>query len=143
VHPSLTVDTFAAQLLDGGSPVTAVPVVQGDEVVGLLGVGQVRRLRPGAWASTRVEDVMARQPKLTFLAPGDPLRIGLERMQRAGLDGLPVLEDGRLAGVLTRRSIAAFVQASSGKGSSPTQGGQAPDGDSGPSPEEGAEDTSG
>jgi len=45
VHPGLTVDTFATQLLDGSSPVTAVPVVQGDAVVGLLGVGQVRRIR--------------------------------------------------------------------------------------------------
>jgi Zn-dependent protease/CBS domain-containing protein len=110
VHPGLTVDTFAAQLLDGESPVTAVPVLQGDEVVGLLGIGQVRRIRPGAWASTRVEDVMVRPPRLTFLSPGDALRGALERMQRAGLDGLPVTEDGRLVGVLTRRAIARFVQ---------------------------------
>src|SRR5439155_1041444 len=81
VHPSLTVDTFAAQLLDGESPVTTVPVVQGDDVVGLLGVGQVRRLRPTAWASTRVEDVMAKPPRLTFLSPADPLKGALERIQ--------------------------------------------------------------
>jgi Zn-dependent protease/CBS domain-containing protein len=111
VHPGLTVDTFATQLLDGSSPVTAVPVVQGDLVVGLLGVGQVRRIRSTKWAATRVEDVMARPPRLTFLAPGDPLKGALERIQRAGLDGLPVLDDGRLAGVLTRRGVAAFVQA--------------------------------
>jgi CBS domain-containing protein len=110
VHPGLTVDTFAAQLLDGASPVTAVPVVEGEEVVGLLGVGQVRRLLPRRWATTRVADVMARPPRLTFLAPGDALKGALERMQRTGLDGLPVLEDGRLAGVLTRHGIARFVQ---------------------------------
>jgi len=110
VHPGLTVDTFAAQLLDGGSSVTAVPVVDADEVVGLLGIGQVRRLMPSRWASTRVAEVMAKPPRLTFLSGGDPLKGALERMQRAGLDGLPVLEDGRLAGVLTRRGIARFVQ---------------------------------
>ena len=110
VHPGLTVDTFAAQLLDGASPVTAVPVVEGDDVVGLLGVGQVRRLLPARWTSTRVEDVMARPPRLSFLAPGDALKGALERIQRAGLDGLPVLDDGRLAGVLTRRGVARFVQ---------------------------------
>jgi Zn-dependent protease/CBS domain-containing protein len=115
VNPGLTVDTFAAQLLDGESPVTSVPVVQGDDVVGLLGVGQVRRLRRTAWASTRVEDVMAKPPRLTFLAPTDALRGALERIQRAGLDGLPVLDDGRLVGVLTRRGISAFVQGRSGK----------------------------
>ena len=110
VHPALTVDTFAAQLLDGASPTTAVPVVEGDEVVGLLGVGQVRRLLPSRWASTHVADVMVKPPRLTFLAPGDPLKGALERIQRAGVDGLPVLEEGRLAGVLTRRGIARFVQ---------------------------------
>jgi len=116
VHPGLTVDTFAAQLLDGASPMTAVPVVQGDEVVGLLGIGQVRRLLPARWASTRVEDVMAKPPRLSFLAPGDALKGALERIQRAGLDGLPVVDDGRLAGVLTRRGIATFVQGRGDKG---------------------------
>jgi len=133
VHPGLTVDTFAAQLLDGASPMTAVPVVQGDEVVGLLGIGQVRRLLPARWASTRVEDVMAKPPRLSFLAPGDALKGALERIQRAGLDGLPVVDDGRLAGVLTRRGIATFVQ---GRGDE----GQAADGQgpaAGSTPEDG------
>jgi Zn-dependent protease/CBS domain-containing protein len=108
VSPGLTVDTFAAQLLDGGS-VSAVPVTRGDAIIGLLGVGQVRRLRRGQWATTRVEDVMARPPRLVFLSPTDSLRVGLERVARSGLDGLPVLEDDRLVGILTRRGIARFV----------------------------------
>ena len=136
VHPSLTVDTFAAQLLDGESPVTAVPVVQGDDVVGLLGVGQVRRLRPTTWASTRVEDVMAKPPRLTFLSTVDPLRGALERIQRAGLDGLPVLDDGRLVGVLTRRGVGAFVKARSGKGGPQAGSHQTPPGP-GAAPSEG------
>jgi Zn-dependent protease/CBS domain-containing protein len=114
VHPSLTIDTFASQLLAGDSPMTAVPVVEGGGVVGLLGAGQVRRIRRDRWAGTRVEDVMAKPPKLTFVTPLEPLRAGLEQLQRAGLDGLPVLEEGRLVGVLTRRSIGRFVQATKG-----------------------------
>jgi Zn-dependent protease/CBS domain-containing protein len=109
VSPNLTVDTFAAQLLDGESPTTAVPVMQGDSVLGILGVGQVRRLRRSAWASTRVEDVMATPPKMSILSPEDPLKQALERLHRAGLDGLPILEDGRLVGLLTRRGIGRFI----------------------------------
>jgi len=109
VHPSLTVDTFAAQLLDGETPMTAVPVTEGASIVGLLGVAQVRRIRRSDWAKTRVEDVMAKPPKMSFLAPTDPLRQALERLYRAGLDGLPVLEEGRLLGVLTRRGIGQFI----------------------------------
>ena len=35
VHPGLTVDTFAGQLLDRDVPTTAIAVVRGDEVVGI------------------------------------------------------------------------------------------------------------
>jgi CBS domain-containing protein len=111
VRPGLTVDTFAEQLLDVEVPVTAIPVLAGEEVVGILGVRQVRRLRAGDRQTARVEDAMVKPPKLPMLAPGDPLVAGAERLQRAGLDGLPVLEDGRLAGVLTRRSIGLVVKA--------------------------------
>ena len=109
VTPSLTVDTFAAQLLDGESPMTAVPVVDGTDIVGLLGVAQVRRIRRGDWPKTRVEDVMAKPPKVTFIAPTDPLKQGLERIFRSGLDGLPVVEDGHLVGVLTKRGVGRFI----------------------------------
>ena len=110
IQPGLTVDTFASQLLGRESEVTAVPVAQGDAVVGLLGISQVRRIRSSDWATTRVEDVMARPPKLTFLSPADSLKSALEALQRAALDGLPVLEDDRLVGVLTRRGVARLLQ---------------------------------
>jgi Zn-dependent protease/CBS domain-containing protein len=109
VSPTLTVDTFAAQLLDGESPMTAVPVIDGDSVVGMLGVAQIRRIRRSDWARTRVQDVMAVPPKLAFLVPGEPLRLALERIYKAGVDGLPVVEDGNLLGVLTKRGIGRFL----------------------------------
>ena len=110
VSPNLTIDTFAAQLIDGESPMTSVPVVEGGQVVGILGVSQVRRIPQARWGSTRVEDAMVKPPKLTFLAREDALKDALERIQKQGLDGLPVMEDGQLIGVLTRRSAALFVR---------------------------------
>jgi Zn-dependent protease len=111
VSPSLTIDTFAAQLIDGESPMTAVPVVEHDKVVGILGVAQVRRIPQARWTSTRVEDAMVKPPKLTFLSREDALKEALEKIQRQGVDGLPVMDEGTLAGVLTRRSAALFVRA--------------------------------
>jgi Zn-dependent protease/CBS domain-containing protein len=109
VTPTLTVDTFATQLLDRESPLTAVPVLRGDEIVGLLGVSQVRRIRRNDWATTRVEDVMVKPPKLVLLDPAEPLKGALERIHRLGVDGLPVVDDGRLVGVVTRRGVGKFV----------------------------------
>lgn len=114
VSPTLTVDTFAAQLLDGESPMTAVPVVEGDQVLGILGVSQLRRIPRARWTTTRVEAAMVRPPKLAVLSTATPLKDALEQMQRGGVDGLPVLEDGALVGVLTRRSAGLFVRAKQG-----------------------------
>jgi CBS domain-containing protein len=111
VQPGLTVDILAGQLLDAENPTTAIPVLRDGAVVGILGFRQVRRLRPAARANARVEEVMAKPPRMPVVAPTDALVPAIERLQRAGLDGLPVVEDGRLAGVLTRRSIGLAVQA--------------------------------
>ncbi len=111
VHPGLTVDTFAAQLLDDDTSTTAIAVVRENDVVGILGVRQVRRVRLQNRSTTRVEDVMARPPRMPTVGPTDRLVAAVERLHRSGLDGLPVLDGGRLVGVLTRRSIGAAVQA--------------------------------
>jgi Zn-dependent protease len=127
VHPGLTVDTFAAQLLDGEVPTTAIPVLADDEVVGILGVRQVKGLRPDKWATTRVEDVMAKPPRLPVVGKDDSLVVAVERLQRSGLDGLPVVDDGRLVGVLTRRSIGLAVQARTARDANTDGRSSAPD----------------
>jgi Zn-dependent protease len=109
VGPTLTVDTLASQLLDGESTMTAVPVVSEGDVVGMLGVREVQRLQQRLWATTRVEDVMAKPPKLTMLSARDSLVTAVERLQRAGLDGLPVVDGRSLVGILTRRSVGQLL----------------------------------
>src|SRR5713101_4059622 len=95
VSPALTVDAFAGQLLDTESTLTAVPVMSDDQVVGMLGVREVRRLQRNRWPTTRVEEVMARPPKLVILSARDSLAMAVERLQRAGLDGFPVVDSGK------------------------------------------------
>ncbi len=110
VQPSLTVDTLAAQLMDGESETTTVPVMDGGSVIGMLGVREVRRLRRAAWGITRVGDAMTGPPRMVVLGPELRLLDGVERLQRSGLDGLPVVEGGALQGILTRRSIGQIVR---------------------------------
>jgi Zn-dependent protease len=110
VQPGLTVDTLAGQLLDGETPTTSIPVMDGTTVIGMLGVREVRRLRRGAWGVTRVGDAMVKPPRMVPLAPGAGLVEAVERLHRSGLDGLPVILDGALEGVLTRRSVGQVVR---------------------------------
>jgi CBS domain-containing protein len=109
IAPQLTVDTFAAQLMEGGDG-SALPVVRDDEVVGVIGAGQIKRLRRGSWPTTRAEQVMIGPPSMLSLAPGDSLWSALDRLRRTGLDGLPVMEAGGFVGLITRRLVATAIQ---------------------------------
>jgi CBS domain-containing protein len=110
VPSQLTVDTFAEQLFTGEAG-TAYPVIRGDEVVGVLGASQLRRVGRGKWSTMRAEEAMTALAGMGALAPDEGLWQALQRMRRAGVDGLPVLDGTVLAGVLTLRSVAAAVQA--------------------------------
>jgi Zn-dependent protease len=110
VHGTLTIDTFAGQLLDGDSPMVAVPVVENDALVGLVGVRQVRAIRRDRWSTTRVADVMVRPPRLVLLSPDDDLASIVGTLARNNLDALPVVDGaGRLLGLLTRPGIGKLA----------------------------------
>ena len=109
VAPNLTVDTFGDRLLESGDG-SAMPVLADEEIVGLIGATQLRRLRRGAWSTTRAEDLMVAPPRLTFLEARDTLWSALDRLRRTGLDGLPVVDAGALLGIVTRQSIAETIQ---------------------------------
>ncbi len=110
ISPQLTLDTFAAGILDG-TVTPALPVLHDDELVGIIGLAQVRSVAQRNWPSTRTEDVMIVKTEMPTASPDDRLTDALERLRQSHLDGLPVLDGGTLRGVLTRRSIAALLHA--------------------------------
>jgi Zn-dependent protease/CBS domain-containing protein len=126
VHRSLSLDTFAGQLLDATSPTAAIPVVEDDAVVGLVGARQVRAVRPNRWPTTRVEDVMVRPPRLLLLKPEDALANAVAAIGRAAVDGLPVIDaDGHLVAMLTRTGLRSLVAGRAGTAGTPGPAGTA------------------
>jgi len=109
VGPHLTIDTFASRY-EGEDGVSALPVVDHEQVVGVLGVRRLKRLGRRRFAETRVSDVMATPPQAPLLSPDDDVWAALDLINQSGLDGLAVAEDGRLAGMLTRRSLGDMVR---------------------------------
>jgi CBS domain-containing protein len=85
-------------------------VLRDEEVLGVIGVAQVKRLGRRKWPTTRAEQVMVRPPSTATIAPGDSLWSALDRLRRTGLDGLPVVDDGGFVGLITRRLIASAIQ---------------------------------
>lgn len=108
VPAGLTLDTFASQVLD--APGGSLPVVSGTDLVGVLGERQVRRVRRDRWSATRAGDLMTAAAGLPAIDPETTVRAALDHLHRTGLDGLPVLEGGSLAGVVTRRAVAEAIR---------------------------------
>jgi hypothetical protein len=111
ISAGLTVDTFADQLLEGDPPRTAVLVARGTEILGLVGIAQIRRLRRSAWPTTRVEDIMVPAAALPKVLVDGPLWPAFLELRLAGLDGAPVAGGEGHAGLLTVRAIVAAIQA--------------------------------
>lgn len=109
VAPYLTLDVISDELL-AGTEHASVAVRDDGRLVGLLGVSQVRGIRRAALRATRVADRMVRLASLPVLAPDDPIWHGVEELHRTGFDGLPVMEEADLLGVLTRASVSRAVR---------------------------------
>ncbi len=121
ISPHLTLDTFADRF-QGPDALPALPVVDGDVVVGVVGRRRVARLGRRRLGDARAGEVMAAPPEVPLLAPDDALWGAIELLGTSGQDGLAVADHGRLAGLLTRDGVADLVrlraarQASSGSG---------------------------
>ena len=80
ISPQLTLDTFGQQVLDGTLG-PALPVLRGDELVGIVGALQLRAVPRRDWPMTRTSDVMVDLAKVPTIGPEESLTDGLERLR--------------------------------------------------------------
>jgi len=88
----------------------AIPVVSGDRLIGVITIGDLRKIDQDRWATTPVEDVMTPGSELATVSPDDALGTALERFGATDLPLLPVVKDGRLVGVLYREAVIGYVR---------------------------------
>jgi Zn-dependent protease/CBS domain-containing protein len=88
----------------------AVPVVSDDRFIGLVTIGDLRKVDQARWPETPVEQVMTPAAELPTVSPDDPLGSALERFATTELPLLPVVKDGHLVGVLYRESVIGYVR---------------------------------
>ncbi len=104
VAPHATLDTFA-ESLDAGGPTTVARVMVEGRLVGLVGLGEVERVPSARRQTVHASDAMVPTAELPELSPEEALRPAADRLGATAAPGLPVLVDGRLAGVLTRLAV--------------------------------------
>jgi Zn-dependent protease len=117
VDGARTLHDFAANELMRSQPRCFAVEGAGRDAGGFVTLEQVTAVPRREWPRRRVVEVMQPLAAAQAVAPEDSLAGSLELMSREGLKQLPVVEQGRLAGVLTlsdalrvlelRRSLAA------------------------------------
>ena len=86
--------------------VSSFPVVDGDRVVGIVGLDQVKALPPETRDTIPARTFMHPLSDALTVAPGDSLWRALEKLTANGLGRVAVLDGGRLVGYLSVKDVA-------------------------------------
>jgi Zn-dependent protease/CBS domain-containing protein len=87
----------------------AVAVVDDGRFIGLVTIGDLRKVEQDKWPATPIEEVMTPASDIPAVAPNDPLVSVLDKFG-AELPLLPVLENGALRGLLYRDAVLGYVR---------------------------------
>jgi CBS domain-containing protein len=86
------------------------PVVSGsDRVEGCVTTSTIRETPRGEWGSKRVRDIEAPCSADNTISPDEKALNALSQMSRSGVSQLMVVDNGRLAGIVSLRDIMNFL----------------------------------
>jgi Zn-dependent protease len=112
VSPGATVaELVSAHVLRSGLRTLWVVDPASGRLVGIATLRELASLPHEARETTRIESVMLPAERATSVSPHDTALVGMQRLATAGVNQLPVLEDGRLIGALTRERLLGLLQA--------------------------------
>ena len=89
------------------------PVTSGDEMLGIVTLTDVQNVPDEQLDHTVVEKVMAR--KLYVIAPVEEASTAMKMMNEKQIRRLPVMDNGRLVGIVSREDLVRALELSSGQ----------------------------
>ena len=100
-----------------------IPIVAGEELLGLLTMQDLRRVPREEWATTSVFKAMVPRQKLYTVDVREDVTEAMQLMARENVHQLPVMEAGRFVGFITRADVLRLMQL---RGELGTSGGASP-----------------
>ena len=95
---------------------TSFPVVSGEELRGIITLKVVKKLPREEWAYKQVRDIMSGVSSDAVLHPDESAVDALRKMTTEERGRLPVVEGGRLKGILARNDIMSLFKVKSDLG---------------------------
>jgi Zn-dependent protease/predicted transcriptional regulator len=94
----------------------AFPVEQAGRLVGMVCVRDLHKRSRDAWDATTVREIMTPAEQLAIVSPQDDAFDVLALLGQRDLNQLPVVEDGRLLGLIRREDILKWLSLHTGPG---------------------------
>ncbi|MBI5949171.1 MAG: site-2 protease family protein [Chloroflexi bacterium] len=109
VTPGLPVQAVVDDYMVGEGH-RALMVANDGAVVGILSVNDVRRVPRAEWPNTPAQRVMTPRERIVSVDAATPAFDVLMLVSQKGLNQVPVLEEGRMVGLITRRHLLDRIQ---------------------------------
>jgi len=111
--PSVTPGTPVSEIVHDymvGKGERAVMVANDGAVLGVITVSDVRRVPRDSWAQVPAQRIMTPRSNVITVNAAQPAVEVLVLLGEKGLNQVPVLEDGRMVGLVTRRELMDRIQ---------------------------------
>ncbi len=90
--------------------VRCFPVQSNDDLLGLATLEDIRHVPRDQWPFTPIEKAMTTVDRLHSVSPDEDLRHVLQLMANQDINQVPVVEDGKLLGLISRSDILRLIQ---------------------------------
>ncbi|MDD1735458.1 MAG: CBS domain-containing protein [Methanothrix sp.] len=84
------------------------PVMEGEKLQGIVTIADLQKVAPEKRAGTLVGEVMARE--LYLIGPEDEAAMAMKTMNELQIRRLPVMDEGRLVGILSREDLVRAIE---------------------------------
>lgn len=108
VPPDMSVGRLVEHAMDSDD--YSFPVLEGDDLVGMVSLQDMRATPKDRWEQAKVREIMTPLSDLDVVGPMDDTAAALSMISSRDVRHLPVVEDGRFVGVLRRRDIVRWIQ---------------------------------
>lgn len=109
VSPHETVDELVHKHIMGTDKY-AFPVMEDGNLEGIVSLEDVRKIPNDIWRQRKINQIMVPIDELDVTHPREKVSDAMNKLMKRDVGQLPVVEDGRLIGMLRRRDILVWLQ---------------------------------
>jgi Zn-dependent protease/CBS domain-containing protein len=109
VPPTISVGELVYRYVMGTDE-RAFPVLEGDRLLGLVTLEDIRKIPREAWDTTTAGQIMTPADQLAAVRPQDDATEALDKLLQRDVRQVPVISEGHLVGLVRRRDIVRWLQ---------------------------------